>query len=51
VRALFRPLFAWSAWVQQATVLAGTRGEIAALASHRLVGLVSASHCGGGIQR
>jgi hypothetical protein len=44
VRALLRSLFSWSAWAQAATVLADTTGEGAALASVRLVGVVSASH-------
>jgi hypothetical protein len=47
VRALVWPLFASSAWVQPATVVANTKGEGDALASVRLVGVGSASHCGG----
>jgi hypothetical protein len=37
-------LFAGSAWAQAATVVAGTTGEIAALASVRFVGVVPDSH-------
>jgi hypothetical protein len=48
MRALLWPLFAWSAWAQLATVLAGTSGESAVLASSRLFGMGSASQCGGG---
>jgi hypothetical protein len=48
VRALLWPLFARSAWAQSATVLAGTTSEAAALASVRLVGVGSTSHCGVG---
>jgi hypothetical protein len=48
VRALVWPLFARSAWAQPATVVAGTIGEGPALASVRLVGVGSASQCGGG---
>jgi hypothetical protein len=40
-------LYALSAWAQPATVVAGKTGEGAALASFRLVGMGSASHCGG----
>jgi hypothetical protein len=49
--ALLRPLIARSALVMPATVVAGTIGEGAALASDRLVGVDSASHCGGGNDR
>jgi hypothetical protein len=48
VRALICPLFARSALAQPDTVVAGTTGEGAALATVRLVGVGSASHCGGG---
>jgi hypothetical protein len=44
VRALLWPLFPRSAWDQPATVLTGTTGEGAALASVHLVGVGSASH-------
>jgi hypothetical protein len=47
VRALIRPLFACSAWAQPATVVVGTPGEGSDLASVRLVGVGSASHCVG----
>jgi hypothetical protein len=40
-----------SAWAQTATVVAGTRCQWAALASVRLVGVGSASHCGDGYYR
>jgi hypothetical protein len=40
-------LFAWSAWVQPATLLADTTGEGAALASVPSISVVSASHCVG----
>jgi hypothetical protein len=43
--ALSGPLFACSACGQAATVLAGTTGECAALASVRLVGVGYGSHC------
>jgi hypothetical protein len=48
VRSLFWPLFSWSAWVQQATVCAGTTGEGVAVACVRSVDVVSASQFGGG---
>jgi hypothetical protein len=51
VRALLWPLFPQSACAQPATLLAGTTGEGAALASVRLVGVGSDSHCGGGHDR
>jgi hypothetical protein len=51
VRGLFLPLFAWSAWAQPATVVAGTSGEGASLATVRSIGVGSASHCGGGHDR
>jgi hypothetical protein len=37
-----------SVWVHTATVVAGTTGEGAVLASVRSVGVGSESHCGGG---
>jgi hypothetical protein len=48
VRAQLWPLFAWLAWAQPATVVAGTTGEGVVLASDLLVGVGSASLCGGG---
>jgi hypothetical protein len=48
VRALLRPLFARSAWSQPATMVAGTTGEGADLASVPSVGVGSTSICGGG---
>ena len=42
------PLFVWWAWDRAATLLAGTIGEGAALASVRSVGLGFANDCGGG---
>jgi hypothetical protein len=51
VRALLRPLFVRSAWDQPATVVAIKTCEGAALASVRLVGVVSDCHCGGGHDR
>jgi hypothetical protein len=48
VKALLWPLVAWSAWAQSATVVEGTTEEGADLASVRLVGVGSDSHCGGG---
>jgi hypothetical protein len=48
VGALLRPLFAWSARAQQASVVASKTGEGATLASFRLVGEGSASYIGGG---
>jgi hypothetical protein len=47
VRALLWPLFARSAWSQLATVVSDTKGEDAALASVRLSGVGSTSHCSG----
>jgi hypothetical protein len=44
----FWPLFARSAWAQAASVVESTTDEDASLASVRLVGEGSASHCGGG---
>jgi hypothetical protein len=38
------PLLAWSAWSHPVTVIMGTTGEGAALASFLLVGMGSASH-------
>jgi hypothetical protein len=49
--ALLRPLFAWSAWAQSATVVAGATCEGDALGSVLLVGVVSARHCVGGYVR
>ena len=46
VSTLLCPLFAWSAWTKPASVLAGHKGEGAALASVHLVGMGSASHRG-----
>jgi hypothetical protein len=46
VRALLWPLLAWSSWSQPATLVAGTTGQRAALASLRFVGVGSSSHCG-----
>jgi hypothetical protein len=51
VRALKWPPFALSAWTIATSVLAGTTCEVAALASVRVVGVRSASHCGGGHDR
>jgi hypothetical protein len=48
VWTLIWPLFGRSAWAQPATVVAGNTGEGVSLASVRLVGVGSASHCGGG---
>jgi hypothetical protein len=48
VRSLFWPLFACSACVQLATVVADPKVERAALASVRFVGVGSASLCVGG---
>jgi hypothetical protein len=42
------PLFARWAWAQTSNVVAGKDGEGAALASVRLFGEGSASHCAGG---
>jgi hypothetical protein len=50
-RALLWHLFARSAWALSATVLASTTIESPALASVLSVGVVSASHCGGGHDR
>jgi hypothetical protein len=47
LRALLWPLFAFTARAQPATVVAYTKVEGAALASVLLVGVGSASHCGG----
>jgi hypothetical protein len=44
VRTLLWPLFAWSAWAQPDTVVAGTAIKGADLASVRLFGMGSASH-------
>jgi hypothetical protein len=44
----FWPLFARSACAQAASEVTNTTGEDAALATVRLVGVGSASHCGGG---
>jgi hypothetical protein len=48
MRALLVLLFSLSAKDQAATVVANTAGEGAVLASFRLVGVGSASHCGCG---
>jgi hypothetical protein len=48
LRALLRPLFAWSAGAQIATELAGTTDEGAVLAAVFFVGVGTANHCGGG---
>jgi hypothetical protein len=42
-------LFAQLTLAYPTTVVAGTTGLIAALASERSIGVVSASHCGGGL--
>jgi hypothetical protein len=47
VKALLWPLFAWSAWGQPATVVAGTTFDGGALTSICLVVLCTASHCVG----
>ena len=47
VWTLIWPLFAWSAWAQPATVVAGKTGGGYALATIRSVCLGSASHSGG----
>jgi hypothetical protein len=47
-RALLWPQLARSGWAQPATVVAGTTGEGADLASGHSVGVGSANHCGGG---
>jgi hypothetical protein len=51
VRALLSHLFAWLAKVQPAVVVEGTKVEGASLASVRVVGVGSASHCVGGYVR
>jgi hypothetical protein len=51
VKALLWPLFACTTWSEAATVVAETTGEGPALASVRLVGVGSASHCVGGHDR
>jgi hypothetical protein len=43
VMALLYPLFAFSAWAQPASVVAGTKCEGASVASVRLIGVGSAS--------
>jgi hypothetical protein len=48
VKALFCPLFARSECGQATTMLAGTKGEGAYLATDRLVGVGSISHGGSG---
>jgi hypothetical protein len=48
LRAQFWLLFSCSAWAQSSTVMASTTGEGAGLASVPLIGVVPASHCGGG---
>jgi hypothetical protein len=47
VRALLWPMFDRSAWAQPVTLVAGTKGDGAALTSVRLVGVGPASQCGG----
>ena len=44
---LLLPLFEWSVWSQPATFVASTTVEDAYLASDRLIGVDSASQCGG----
>ena len=51
VRDLLCPMFTCSSWVQPATVVPGMTGQVASLASTRLVGESSASHSGGGHDR
>jgi hypothetical protein len=51
VNVLLWPLFARSAWAQQATVLAGTKNEGAALAFFHSIGVGSASLWSGGHDR
>ena len=46
--ALLWPLFALSAWAQAATAVAGTKGEVGAMASVLSVGVGTDSHCEGG---
>jgi hypothetical protein len=48
VKPLQLTVFARWSWAQPATVLAGTTGEGAALASFRSLSVGSAFHCGGG---
>jgi hypothetical protein len=48
VRALLWTLLGWSVWVQLATVVAGTIGEVAALASVRSDCVGAFGHCGVG---
>jgi hypothetical protein len=48
VMAMQWKLFAWSSWSHSATVVAVTKVEGAAIATIRSVGVISASHCGGG---
>jgi hypothetical protein len=48
LRDMLWPLFAWSSWTELPTEVPDTISEVAALASVRLVGVSSASHCGGG---
>jgi hypothetical protein len=45
MRALFWPLFAWSAWAQLATVVAGMKDEGSVLAFVRLVFEFTVRHC------
>jgi hypothetical protein len=45
LRALLWPLFSWSVWVETDTVVAGTSGEGATLASFRMVDVSSVNHC------
>jgi hypothetical protein len=51
VKQLLRTLFDQWECAQLASVLAGTTGEGAALASDRLVGVGSKRHCGGEHER
>ena len=48
VKALIRPVIAWSAWAQPTTVVAVTTGEGAAVASVHSVGVGSGKHYGSG---
>ena len=45
---LLWPLFSWSEWAQPATLVADKTGEGAAMASDRLDGVGTSSHCGVG---
>jgi hypothetical protein len=48
LRALLWPLLDLSPWAQAATVLAGTLGDVANVASVLLVGVDAARQCSGG---